>query len=83
MDEIQTMIVFCNYYDGSVTGFEYELDKDQDNIDLSLYIDSLQNKYRLYLTCKGGAYSEERAVYLMNSFVECVRDIAYELSYNF
>lgn len=83
MEEIQTMIVFCNYYDGSVTGFEYELDKDQDNIDLSLYIDSLQDKYRLYLTCKGGAYSEERAVHLMNSFIECIRDMAYELGYNF
>lgn len=83
MDEIQTMLVFCNYYDGSVTGFEYELDKDQDDIDLSLYIDSLQHRYRLYLTCKGGAYSEERAVYLMDSFIECIRNIAYELSYDF
>ena len=36
MDEIQTMIVFYNYYDTYTTKFEYEYDKDQDDIDLSL-----------------------------------------------
>lgn len=80
MDEIQTMIVFCNYYDGSMYGFEYEYDRDQDDIDLSLYIDSLSDCYRLYLTCKESSYSASRATYLLSSYINCVVDIVDECS---
>lgn len=82
MDEIQTMIVFYNYYDTYTTKFEYEYEKDQDDIDLSRYVDSLQNKYRLYMTCKKASYSKQRAEHLVESYIKIVRNIADELSNN-
>jgi hypothetical protein len=59
MDYIQTMLVFCNYYSERIEHIVYEYDRDQDDIDLSLYIDSLEEGYRLLLTCKKSAYSEQ------------------------
>ncbi len=82
MEELQTMIVFCNYYDGRLCEFEYEYDRDQDDIDLSLYIDSLSDCYRLYLTCKESSYSISRANYLLSSYINCVVDIVNECSGN-
>ena len=80
MERISTMIVFCNYYDSTIYDFEYELDKDQDDIDLSLYIDALSTNYRLYLTCKKSAYTEKRAKYLLNRFRSIVMEIINECS---
>lgn len=80
MNEISTMIVFCNYYDAEIYDFEYELDKDQDDIDLSLYIDALTTKYRFYLTCKEASYTEEKAKRLLNDYMKLVVEIVDECS---
>ena len=83
MNEINTMIVFCNYYDSIVNEFEYEMDKDQDDIDLSLYIDALFEKYRIYLTCKKSAYTDMRAKYLLKKYIEIVMEIVNECINNY
>ncbi len=83
MNEISTMIVFCNYYDEEIYGFEYEIDKDQDDIDLSLYVDALTNKYRFYLTCKQSAYTKEKAQRLLSDYIKLVMEIIDECSNSF
>ena len=77
---MQFLIVFCNYYDEEIHNFEYEMDKDQDDIDLSLYVDALANKYRFYLTCKQAAYTEETAKRLLNTYMKLVLEIIDECS---
>lgn len=82
MEEIKTMLIFCNYYDEKAGCFEYEYDRDQDDIDLSLYVDAMSDMYRLYLTCSEKAYSNERAEYLINKFINIVLEIADECNCN-
>ena len=61
MEYAQTMLIFCNYYSEKVQYIVYEYDRDQDDIDLSMYVDSVENGYRILLTCKKSAYSDSYA----------------------
>jgi len=82
MEKIETMLVFCNYYDEKADCFEYEYDRDQDDIDLSFYVDAMSDQYRVYLTCREKAYSIERTEYLIHTFIDMILEIVNECNSN-
>lgn len=71
MNKGKTIFVFSNYYDLSKSIFEYEFDRDQDEVDLSFFVDEMQNKYHLLITCKKSLYTKKR----LNSICKLYRKI--------
>lgn len=76
MEYAQTMLIFCNYYNEKVQHIVYEYDRDQDDIDLSLYVDSVDNGYRMLLTCKKSAYSDSYARGLLSKLSDILDELA-------
>ena len=71
MNEGKTIFVFSNYYELAKSIFEYEFDRDQDEVDLSFFVDAMQNKYHLLITCQKSLYTKKR----LNSICKLYRKI--------
>ena len=57
MNEGKTIFVFSNYYELTDSIFEYEFDRDQDEVDMSFFVDSMNDRYHILITCKKSLYS--------------------------
>lgn len=60
MEYGKTFFVFSSYYELSSSIFEYIFDRDQDDVDMSLFVDSMHSKYHILLTGQKNFYSYER-----------------------
>lgn len=75
MDIGKTIFVFSNYYDSEGCIFSYEHDRDQDDVDLSCFVDGMDNKYHIIITCKKMYYSESAAEKIKAELIQSIHDI--------
>ena len=69
IDNFEEKIKF--FYELAKSIFEYEFDRDQDEVDLSFFVDAMQNKYHLLITCQKSLYTKKR----LNSICKLYRKI--------
>lgn len=80
MDNIQSMLVFSNFYEEDIPGLVYEFDKDQDDIDFTFYIDEMRDTCRIYFTGKKECYSIETAEDIAQGLIDVIHEIVHDIS---
>lgn len=75
MNEGKTIFVFSSYYELAKSIFEYEFDRDQDDVDLSFFVDSMKNVYHIIITCKKSLYTNERLENIKNIYRKIIRKV--------
>lgn len=75
MEKAKTFFVFSNYYELVTSIFDYEFDRDQDDVDLSLFVDAMSNKYQILITCKKQYYTHERLVKIADAYINIILGI--------
>lgn len=80
MSEGKTIFVFSNYYELTSSIFEYEFDRDQDEVDMSFFVDSMKNKYQILITGRKNLYTEKRIKTISELYKKILTKICEEES---
>lgn len=77
MNEGNTIFVFSNYYELTQSIFEYEHDRDQDEVDMSFFVDAMKDKYHIIITGQKRLYKEETLKKVCHLYKKLLKKICY------